>query len=349
MANPNNQRSKNLQRKRRRRILLLILVPMILIVSAVTSYGAYLFNKAASAAESSQQVLERGEKSEKREQPVNPKHDNISILFMGVDDSEKRDMGSMTRTDALILATLNEDQKSVKMVSIPRDSLVYIPSMGKEDKITHAHYNGDQSTIDTVEELFDVPVDYYVKMNFDAFIDVVDALNGIHVDVPITFSEMDSKDRKGAITLEEGYQLLDGEQSLALARTRKIDNDIERGKRQQLVLSAIINRAASVSSLSKYGSVIDALGDNITTNFQFGELIALHDYATSGQKLQIESFHLEGEDLWTPTYYYGVNQENLTELSGILKNHLELTTLGERNDSNLVESTTVDEGLENDY
>ena len=347
MANQNNNRSDHLQRKRRRKMILLwIFVPMLLIGSAVASYGAYLFNKAASAAEGSQQVLERGVKSEKREKPVNPKHDNISILFMGVDDSEKRDMGSMTRTDALILATLNEDQKSVKMVSIPRDSLVYIPSTGEEDKIAHAHYNGDQSTIETVEELFDVPVDYFVKMNFDAFIDVVDALEGIYVDVPITFSEMDSKDRKGAITLEEGYQLLDGEQSLALARTRKIDNDIERGKRQQLVLSAIINRASSVSSLSKYGSVIDALGDNITTNFQFGELIALHDYATSGQKLQIESFHLEGEDLWTPTYYYGVNQENLAELSETLKSHLELTTLGERNDSKIVESTSDDMTIE---
>ena len=66
----------------------------------------------------------------------------------------------------------------------------------KRDKITHAHvYGGTEGTIETVEELFDIPVDYFFKLNFNAFIDVVDALGGIMVDVPITVSEMDSNDR----------------------------------------------------------------------------------------------------------------------------------------------------------
>ncbi|WP_078543829.1 LCP family protein [Litchfieldia alkalitelluris] len=334
----NNQRQQYLKKKRRKRVMLWIMVPFLLIGLGIATYATYLFNKAASAAETSQETLERGEKSEKREIAVNPKHDNISILFMGVDDSAKRELGTATRTDALILATLNEQEKSVKMVSIPRDSLVYIPSMGKEDKINHAYYNGAESTIETVEELFDIPVDYFVKLNFEAFIDVVEALDGVYVDVPVSFSEMDSQDRKNAIQLEEGFQLLNGEEALALSRTRKIDNDIERGKRQQLVLQAIIQRAASVASVSKYGGVIDALGDNITTNFKFGELIALHDYATEGSKLQIESFHLQGADLWTPTYYYQLDQANLEEISSTFQNHLRLNSLGERNESSLVNS-----------
>ena len=127
------------------------------------------------------------------------------------------------------------------MVSIPRDSYVYIPERGKKDKITHAHaYGGTEATIETVEELFDIPVDYFFKLNFNAFIDVVDALGGIMVDVPITVSEMDSNDNKNAIHLEKGFQKLNGEEALALARTRKIDNDIERGKRQQLVLKPLL-------------------------------------------------------------------------------------------------------------
>jgi polyisoprenyl-teichoic acid--peptidoglycan teichoic acid transferase len=247
----------------------------------------------------------------------------------------------------LILATLNEEEKSIKMVSIPRDSLVYIPSMAKEDKINHAFYNGTESTIQTVEELFDIPVDYFVKMNFEAFIDVVEALDGIYVDVPITFSEMDSQDRKNAIQLEEGYQLLNGEEALALARTRKIDSDIERGKRQQIVVQSIINRAASVSSLSKYGNVIDALGDNITTNFKFGELIALHDYAISGEKLGIESLNLAGSDLWTPTYYYQLDPTSVQEISATLQEHLKLNALGERNESSLVNYTDQQSDTEN--
>ena len=85
----------------------------------------------------------------------------------------------------------------------------------KRDKITHAHvYGGTEATIETVEELFDIPVDYFFKLNFNAFIDVVDALGGIMVDVPITVSEMDSNDNKNAIHLEEGFQKLNGEEAL---------------------------------------------------------------------------------------------------------------------------------------
>ena len=75
-------------------------------------------------------------------------------------------------------------------------------------------------------------------------------LEALLVDVPITFTEQDSKDTADAIHLEEGLQELDGEEALALARTRKIDNDIERGKRQQLVLQAIIDKAVSVGSIT---------------------------------------------------------------------------------------------------
>src|SRR5699024_7601359 len=115
-------------------------------------------------------------------------------------------------SDALILATLNKDEKSVKLLSIPRDSYVEVPGYNKT-KINHAHsHGGPQLTIETVENLFDIPVDYFVKINFEAFIDVVDALNGITVDVPYELKEQNSKDKAGAIHLQPGEQLLDGEE-----------------------------------------------------------------------------------------------------------------------------------------
>ncbi|RFB11048.1 LytR family transcriptional regulator [Bacillus sp. HNG] len=328
-----NNRYHLKKKKRKKRVLLYIFIPLLIIVAGVALYGGYLVNKASNAVADSKTELSRGEKSEKRVEPVDPKHDNISILFMGIDDSETRNMGTATRTDALILATLNEKDKSVKMVSIPRDSLVYIPDKKKEDKINHAHYYGDEGTIKTVEELFDIPVDYFVKMNFEAFIDVVEALDGIEVDVPVSFSEQDSKDRADAIHLEKGFQHLNGEQALALARTRKIDSDIERGKRQQLVVKAIIDKAISVGSITKYGSVIDALGNNIATNLSFGEMLSLYDYAASGQQLQIESLVLEGSDWWSDHgYYYRLDKNKLQLLSQSLKEHLEITATGQRID-----------------
>src|SRR5699024_4679273 len=111
----------------------------------------------------------------------------ISVLIMGVDASEKRKDDGSPRTDALMVATFNKKEKSVKVVSIPRDAKVYIPIRDREDKINHAHAfgharGGDNqaalATVDTVEHLLDIPIDYWVKLNFEAFIDVVEAIDG---------------------------------------------------------------------------------------------------------------------------------------------------------------------------
>src|SRR5690606_10279570 len=138
--------------------------------------------------------------------------------------------------------------------------------VGYKDKITHAHaYGGTKASMESVEELLDIPIDYYVEMNFHAFIDVVDALGGIEVDVPYERLEKDEDDQY-TIQLEPGVQKLDGRHALALARTRMLDNDVERGKRQQMILEAIMDKASSVSTVSRYGDVIKAIGDNMATD-----------------------------------------------------------------------------------
>lgn len=323
--NQNSRYSIKRKRKRRKRIVKWIILSLALFLGVSVTYSAYLFYKTSVAAESTQKLLARGEKSEKRVRPVDPKYDNISILFVGIDDSEKRKLGGKTRADALILATFNRQERTIKMVSIPRDSLVYIPVEQKWDKINHSHFFGDiDGTIETVEELFDVPVDYYVRLNFNAFVKIVDTLGGIDVDVPITFTEQDSKDRAKAIHLEKGYQHLNGEEALALARTRKIDNDLERGKRQQLVLEAIIKKALSLQSITKYDDLIETLGNNITTNMSFGELLSLYSYALDGG-VKIERYQLTGRDMYLHhTYYFQLDEQKVQEISQILKIHLEL-------------------------
>ena len=314
------------KKRRKRRIFFCIFIPIFAIAIGSVAYGGYLFTKASEVAAGSKVDLARGDQSSKRIEAVNPKKDSISILMMGVDDSNSRDFGEATRTDALILATFNINQKTVKLISIPRDSYVYIPVEEKRDKITHAHvFGGPEGTIETVEELFNIPVDYYVKLNFNAFIDVVDSLDGIKVDVPISFTEQDSKDKPNAIRLKKGVQELNGEEALALARTRKIDNDIERGQRQQLVLKSIINKAISVGSINKYGDVMESMGDNLTTNLKFGEILGLFDYAIEG--LNISYLTLEGEDTRiNGTYYYDLDDTSVANISETLQEHLDITS-----------------------
>ncbi|WP_110943352.1 LCP family protein [Virgibacillus senegalensis] len=324
MENNSQRRIIRKRKIKKRRRILFILVPILILVGATTAYGAYLYNKADEVVSGSYEDDGR-DKSDLRNKEVDPDVDNVSVLFIGVDESNKRANEGSSRSDALMLATLNKDSKSVKLLSIPRDSYVYIPEVGYNTKINHAHaYGGPKASIEAVESLLDIPVDYYVKMDFEAFIDVVDALNGINVDVPYEMSEQDSNDRANAIHLYPGEQNLNGEEALALARTRKQDNDLERGKRQQEIIKAVIKKAANIGSVTKYDDMMEAVGDNMTTNMRFSEMKSFISYGTSGS-LNVETLNLEGSDsMIDGVYYYQLDETDVANKRIELREHLDL-------------------------
>ena len=290
-------------------------MPILLLIIGATAYGGFLYNKAESVMNKSYKPIDRDSKK------TNVKLENTSILFIGVDDSEKRKNNGSSRSDALMLATFNKNDKSIKLLSIPRDSYVHIPEKDIYTKITHAHaYGGVKLTLETVEELLDVPVDYYVKMNFNAFIDVINALDGVKVDVPFTFSEQDSKDHAKAITLQKGIQELDGEQALAFARTRKIDSDIQRGMRQQQIVKAIIAKGSSIKSIANYTDVMEAVGKNMSTDLTFDQMKSFISYIQAGNGINVESLSLKGSDSYiNRIYYYQLDETALEETKSILK------------------------------
>ncbi len=311
------------KRKRKRSKLRLLLVPLFVLLLGTTAYGANLYLKAQDVFKSSFNPVDA---SAKREAAVNPLEDNFSMLFIGIDDSEHRNQQEHSRSDALILATFNKDQKSIKLLSIPRDSYVYIPEKGTSTKINAAHAaGGPKATMDTIEELLDIPVDYYVRMNFDAFTEVVDALGGIEANVPYAITESDSGDKRDAIHLEPGFQTLDGEEALALARTRKQDSDIQRGERQQEILKAILKKATTAGAVTKYTDVMEAVGDNMTTNLQFSQLKGFVNYMTSDNGMNLESVKLNGSDSYiNGTYYYQLDETSVEEVAYVLQSHLNL-------------------------
>lgn len=321
------KRQQKLQKKRRRkrRFIWFLVFPVVLLLMFGASYGVYLYKQAEKAMGHAYQ--DDHDKSELREKRVHPSKDNVSVLFIGIDESEKRGFSDSARSDALMLATFNEEEKSVKLLTIPRDSYVYVKEVDYFTKINHAHsFGGPIATIETVENLLDIPVDYYARLDFEAFMEIVDALNGIEVDVPYTFSEQDSKDKANAITLEAGLQTLTGEEALALARTRKLDNDIERGKRQQEIMKAIADKAATASAIPKYGKIINAVGSNMKTNIMFNEMTAFADYVMTGE-LTIETLNLEGQDHYIRNiYYWQLDEEHLEETKNELKAHLNLSS-----------------------
>ncbi|KEK21774.1 LytR family transcriptional regulator [Bacillus gaemokensis] len=322
----NNNTSK--KRVKRRRLLWFILIPLLVVTIGGGSYFFHIYSKAKSIVNNAYSELDRGDKSNKREKAVKPMTDNISVLIMGVDESDirEKEYGKAIRTDALLLATINKSDKSVKLVSIPRDSRVYIKSRDKQDKITHAHvFGGVDSTIDTVENLLNVPVDYYVKFNFKSFMKIVDSLGGIDVNVPVEFTEQNSKDEPDAIHLQKGLQHLNGEEALALARTRHIDSDYMRGQRQQLVLEATAQKALSINSLNKIGGLLDAVNHDLKTNLTFDDIMTITK-SSMGSNLKMDKLQVKGDDKYIGgTYYYIPDEKSVHDISTTLKQHLGVT------------------------
>ncbi|ARK32199.1 LCP family glycopolymer transferase [Halalkalibacter krulwichiae] len=325
-------RVKRRKKKGKKGVLRFFMLVGFVLFLAFGAGAGYLIYKISNVTANTQLELERGDKSERRDQAVSPSKDNISVLFLGVDS---RDSDLRGRTDAMLLATFNRTDSSIKLLSIPRDTLVDIPGRVNADKINHAHaYGGLDLTISTVEEFLDIPVDYYVTLNFTAFMEIIDAFGGVDVEVPFTFTEQNSEGRLDKITINEGWQTLDGEEALAYVRMRKKDplGDIGRGMRQQQVMQALIEKASSFSSITRYGDVLESIEEYLNMNLSFGNLVALHSYAASLNN--IEQINLQGDNATiNGVYYYQVRDESREEISTLLKRHLELMPPAPETDS----------------
>ncbi|MCE7791166.1 LCP family protein [Salipaludibacillus sp. CUR1] len=319
------QRSRKTSKKRSpfRRFLKYTLITLLILFVITGGVVGYMIYQMSSMTASSQQDLERGDKSEFREEAVDPVEDPISVLFLGLDS---RDDDLSGRTDAMLLATFNPDDKSIKMLNIPRDSLVEIVGRGTRDKINHAHaFGGVDMTIDTVENLLDIPVDYVVSLNFIAFMEIVDTIGGVTVDVPMPISDTDNA-TYGTIEIDEGEQTLNGEEALAYVRMRKQDprGDLGRGDRQKDVIEAVIRQSADFRTITRFNSLMDSLDRNMSTNLSFGNMVSMHGYA--GDLDDIEQYSFDGYDTTEGgVYYYVIRDESRAEISQTFKEHLEIS------------------------
>ena len=207
----------------------------------------------------------------------------FTVLIMGIDStSETLNKNATGNGDALMLVTFNPKTLNATIMSIPRDSYVYLPSMGTENKITHAAWAGTSNMIKTIEMFTGIDIDYYVKINFQGVIKLVNLLGGITVDVPIEFCESNayrqtSKDKQ--ICLKEGVQKLTGEQALALARHRKsyATGDLQRGSNQQLVVQGILNQAKEIKSANQALNILDTMSKSMDTNFTTKQMLSFYD------------------------------------------------------------------------
>jgi LCP family protein required for cell wall assembly len=183
----------------------------------------------------------------------------VTVLLMGVDN---RPGQQVSRTDSIMVITMNPQDGSMGLFSLPRDLLVTIPGFGDEVKINMVHVLGEirqyqgggpQLLKETVSDLTGYPVDYYVRMNFEGFRQVIDLLGGIEIDVPREIRDdayPDDNYGYDPLYIPAGRQTLDGATALKYARTRHADSDYQRAGRQQQVLMAVRDKLMQPGQLA---------------------------------------------------------------------------------------------------
>ena len=268
----------------------------------------------------------------------------FTILLMGVDSAEEGlSKNTVANGDSLILITFNPNTLNATMLSIPRDSYVPIAcwSGNPENKITHAAAYGTDCMMSTIENYFDVTIDYYAKINFKGLVSLVDALGGITVEVPQELCT-DNSNREGQICIDAGLQTLNGEQALVLARNRKqlTGGDLDRGLNQQLVIQGILNKVKDMKNINQVMDVLNTVTNNLDTNFTEQQILSFYDIAKDimnnalqkddADLINIEQLYLDGTGqmiydersrlvLWD----YVPNTESVKDIKNAMKINLE--------------------------
>lgn len=300
-------------------------------------------------------VIETKDKKMKKQSASSSKTltEPFSVLLMGVDsEKESLESSSSLNGDALMLITFNPSTMNATILSIPRDTYVPISCYKNKakNKINAAAYGGDKCMIKTIEDLTDIKIDYWVKINFKGVVKLVDALGGVEVDVPYAFCEQNSNRDFGKYTIfvEKGRQTLNGEQALAFSRNRhtwpKIcgkkysnytSNDFIRGQNQQQVVNAMLNKLKSINSLEEIYSILDVVGSSIDTNISketmitgfdtFKNLIKKAKNINSEDFVGTQRLYLSGYDkMMNNIYYFMYYKQSLEEIEDAMKINLEL-------------------------
>ncbi|MFT0801519.1 LCP family protein [Bacillus swezeyi] len=316
------RKKKSKKRKLFKRIMVLMLLAL-LVFGGVCIYK--IFNT-ISAADGTYEQLERGEKSKLRDEVVDIKKKPFSILFMGIEDYATD--GDHGRSDSLIVVTLDPKQKTMKMLSIPRDTRVQLAgdTSGTKTKINAAYAKGGkEETIETVEDFLGIPIDYYATVDFDGFKEVIDEIGGIDVDVPFDFDEKSDVSKSKRIYFKKGNMHLNGEEALAYARMRKQDKrgDFGRNDRQKQILKAALDQIAKPQNLAKIDTIAQKASKNIETNFRITQALALQQIYSGFEGDDIETLSITGKDLTLAgVYYFEPDDQNLANVQSELTQHL---------------------------
>lgn len=224
--------------------------------------------------------------------PKVSKNQSFNIYISGIDTYGP--ISSVSRSDVNILMTVNRDAKKILLTTTPRDSYVPIADGGnnQKDKLTHAGIYGVDSSIHTLENLYGVDINYYVRLNFTSFLKLIDLLGGVDV-----YNDQEFTAHTNGKYYPVGNVHLDSEQALGFVRERYslADGDRDRGRNQQKVIVAIIQKLTSAEALKNYDNIIQGLQDSLQTNMPLETMMDLvNTQLDSGGQYKVNSQDLKG-------------------------------------------------------
>ena len=220
----------------------------------------------------------------------------FNIYISGIDTYGS--ISTVSRSDVNIILTVNMNTHKILMTTTPRDSYVKIPDGGADqyDKLTHAGIYGIETSEKTLENLYDIDIDYYARLNFTSFMNLIDAIGGVTIYNDQAFTI--HLDTGNDYSFEVGnIDLSSGEEALAFVRERYDPNngDYDRGNNQIKVVQAIVNKLTSLNSVSNYSSITSTLTDSIQTNMSLDTMMDLaNTQLDSGKKFTITSQEVTG-------------------------------------------------------
>lgn len=268
-----------------------IFLALLVITFPVSVYG-YVFTKLKTIQDDSINTEALSSNDYKNEEDI------TNILLLGTD---ARPGEEVSRSDAMMILTIDNKNKSLKLTSLNRDTYVNIPGHG-EQKLTHAYVYGQANLlIETIEENFQLDIQNYAVVDFFSFMDIVDALGGVTVTVdkseirelnkfiPETYKWNKSSD-KGSLEYirSSGEQKLNGYQTLAFSRIRKNDSTDERDRRQRSVIQSLINGVKDLP-VTKYPNLVNTILPYVKTNMSPNEIISLGTKLLSIGNLDLKS------------------------------------------------------------
>lgn len=233
--------------------------------------------------------------------------DPFTIFISGSDNYGN--LSDRSRSDVNMLVVVNPNTHEILLVSIPRDYYVQLHgTTGNRDKLTHAGMYGVQMSVDTLKDLFDVDIDFYVKLNFSTLESIVDTIGGVDVYSSGEFVPWTNR----RITIPAGNVHMNGEMALAFARERHFyaDGDVQRVKNQQAVLTAILKKVSgSTIILTKYSEILDDVASSLETNFSKDDISKFIKFQLDSMpSWQIGQYNVDGTGRLDVTYSMGQEQ-----------------------------------------